>query len=70
MSILRLNSSCEMFLGKNWIFFLIHTEAIATVLRLTASRESICASVALFATVSRLIRYCLTREKRMFLVFM
>ena len=35
---------------------------------LTASRESICASMALLASVSRLIRYYLTRKKRVFSV--
>ena len=53
-SVLRLSSSCEMVFRKKLEIFLFHTEAIATVLRLTASRESFWASMALFATISLL----------------
>ena len=58
-SISRLNSSHEMVLGKNWIFFFFNSyrgyrECIATNSRLIASRESFWASVALFVTVSLL----------------
>ena len=61
----------KRFLGKNWIFHKI-TQKLSWLShahsRLSASRESICASVTLFTTISRLVRYCLTCEKCMFSV--
>ena len=67
-SVLRLSSSCEMVFRQKLEIFLFHTEAIATVSWLTASRESFWASVAILAIVSRLFCYCLTREKCVFSV--
>ena len=61
------------FLAKTDFFSKSHRnfrDCLAPNSRLTASRESIFALVALFSIVSRLIHYCLTREKCMFSVFM
>ena len=69
VGISRLTSSCEMVFRQKLDFSQNHIELLrlsCTYSRLTASRESICASVALFAIVLRLIRYCLTRKKRVF----
>ena len=73
-SISRLTFSREMVFRQKMIFFFKShrnfRNCLAPNSQLTTSRESICASVALFATVSQLIRYCLTHEKRVFSIFM
>ena len=66
-SILRLNSSREMFLGKNLKIFNF-AQSLDTVLRPKVSRESFLASVVIFVIDSRLACYCLTREKYVFSV--
>ena len=55
-----------------FFFFKSHRgfrECLAPSLRPTASRESVFALVVLFATVSRLTRYSITGENRVFSVF-
>ena len=68
-SILRLTASREMMFGQNWIFpnsDRSYCGCIAIVTRLTATRESFYASEVSLTITSRLRRYCLTHEKRVF----
>ena len=70
-TVLRLIASCKMLFGQNWIFPNLdrsYRGCIATVSRLTASHKSFWASEVSLASTSRLHRYCLTREKRVFSV--
>ena len=70
-TISRLTASREMLFGQNWIFPNLDRSyhgCITTVLRLTASHESFCASEVSLASTSRLRRYCLIHEKRVFSV--